>query len=249
MCDEWMPSLTLALTAAEFRRLPRHAAYRYEYIDGHALLSPWPRTYHACLDLTTTPSACAAERVSLRAVRAEEHAELTELFATAFAQRQPFGSLETSERRSAAAACLRRTFDGGDGPWVADASFAAVDSEAGRLVGVILITLLPGGDPSDRASYGWSSPPPPALWEQSAGQPHLTWIFVSPFVKGVGVGTALLRAAAAVLRRRGYRTLWTTFLAGNDASMLWHWRNGFTLCTRTTARRASHEPGAPAPEQ
>jgi L-amino acid N-acyltransferase YncA len=57
----------------------------------------------------------------------------------------------------------------------------------------------------------------------------LTWIFVSPQRAGHGVGTALLAAAVGALRTMGYTELVSTFLRGNDSSMLWHWRNGFEL--------------------
>ena len=34
MCDEWMPTIKLALTPEQFRQLPRNPAYHYEYLDG-----------------------------------------------------------------------------------------------------------------------------------------------------------------------------------------------------------------------
>ena len=46
-----------------------------------------------------------------------------------------------------------------------------------------------------------------------------------------GVGTALLGAAAGALRDMGFAALLSTFLVGNDSSMLWHWRAGFRLLT------------------
>jgi hypothetical protein len=35
----------------------------------------------------------------------------------------------------------------------------------------------------------------------------------------------------------GFVQLATTFLVGNDASMLWHWRNGFQLLQYPNSRR------------
>jgi L-amino acid N-acyltransferase YncA len=43
------------------------------------------------------------------------------------------------------------------------------------------------------------------------------------------MGTALLAAATRELLRLGYTELLSTFMLGNDSSMLWHWRNGFRL--------------------
>src|SRR5439155_19534380 len=103
-------------------------------------------------------------------------------------------------------------------------------------------TLLPLRDPTDWDAYHWSSPPPPDCIALKLGRPHLTWVFVHPDLAGRGVGTALLGAATRALRELGYTSLLTTFLAGNDSSMLWHWRAGFRLlCYPGSPRR--HFPG------
>ena len=122
-----------------------------------------------------------------------------------------------------------------DGALVGPASFIAEVDNA--IVGVILITLLPGGDATDWNSYHWDDIAPADLWEQHQGQPHLTWILVSRFAQGTGIGTRLLYEAVQVLRRQGYKTLWTTFLLGNDSSQLWHWRNGFELLPHGLSKR------------
>ena len=51
MCDEWMPTLKLAITYDEWQQLPRNASYKYEYFDGKAWLTPRAKFYHAVLDL------------------------------------------------------------------------------------------------------------------------------------------------------------------------------------------------------
>ncbi len=231
MCDEWMPSLTLPLTWQEFRQLPRHASYKYEYFDGAAHLSPWPRHYHARLDLANQPEVEDSPCLR-RILRRDDEPRLVDLFAAAFCHVQPFGSLEEPTLQTAARQCLQRAFGGGDGPYVEPASFLAYLPDGERPVGATLITLLPGGDPSQFEAYQWREAPPADLWENRGGQPHLTWVFVAPFRKGHGIGTALLAASMQVLRERGYTSLWTTFLVGNDSSMLWHWRNGFQLVPR-----------------
>ena len=45
----------------------------------------------------------------------------------------------------------------------------------------------------------------------------------------IGSGTVLLAATRRALLARGYTELLSTFMIGNDSSMLWHWRNGFRL--------------------
>src|SRR5215831_15840771 len=40
MCDECMPHIQLPLTIEQFRQMPRNAAYKYEYLNEVAHLSP-----------------------------------------------------------------------------------------------------------------------------------------------------------------------------------------------------------------
>jgi GNAT superfamily N-acetyltransferase len=236
MCDEWMAALQLPLTAEQFRRLPRNAAYRYAWFDGAAWVNPRPRYYHTLLDLAAAPREVDPARVPLRPVRPEDWEALERLFAAAFEHQPPFNGLDEETRLRAAGRSLRQTHSGGDGPWVEAASFLAPGSD-GRLVGAALVTLLPDRDPTEWDSYHWPEPPPPDCIARRLGRPHLTWIFVDPASAGRGIGTALLAAAAAALRELGYTELASTFLAGNDSSMLWHWRSGFQLLAHPGSRR------------
>jgi GNAT superfamily N-acetyltransferase len=235
MCDEWMRGLQLVLSAEQFQRLPRNGAFRYDYLDGTGYVAPRPRHYHALLDLAPV-GADEVEGVSLRPVRPDDWDALVGLFAEAFAHVQPFAALDDATLREAAEACLSRTRTGGDGPWVECASGVACDPD-GEPVGAILVTLLPERDPCEWGSYQWLEPPPPDCLERRLGRPHLTWVFVHPERAGEGLGTVLLAAAVAGLLALGYRQLLSTFLLGNDASALWHWRNGFRLLAYPGSRR------------
>jgi GNAT superfamily N-acetyltransferase len=232
MCDQWMPLVRLPLTMEQFQQLPRNPAYKYEYYDGEAVLSPRPRFFHARLDLeafAARPPVEPVENVRLRTVQAEDYADLAELFAAAFSDLQPYGSLDEATQLRAAQTALERTRTGGDGPCIEPASFLVESEHFTGAVGAILVTLLPEGDPSDFDTYHWHQPPPPACIERRLGQPHLTWIFVAPLLAQGGVGTTLLAAAALALRGMGFAHLLSTFLLGNERSMLWHWRAGFEL--------------------
>jgi L-amino acid N-acyltransferase YncA len=44
-----------------------------------------------------------------------------------------------------------------------------------------------------------------------------------------GIGTTLLAASVRELLAMRYTQLASTFLLGNESSMLWHWRHGFQL--------------------
>ena len=51
MIDDWFSAIELPLNMRQFRQLPQNPAYKYEYFDGHAWLSPRPKSCHAILDL------------------------------------------------------------------------------------------------------------------------------------------------------------------------------------------------------
>jgi len=236
MSDAWMPSLKLNLTCEEFETLPRHPAFKYELIAGVTYISPWPRYAHATLRLRRFRAAKDdLGNATLRIVESSDLAALTPIFRSAFARQQPFASLPDEVAANAAEKSLRFTFDGNDGPRAEHASFVALHND--KIVGAILITLLPGGDDCDWGSLHWHDPPPSDLWEKGEGQPHLTWIFVQHFEQGDGIGTQLLQRAVRALKKQGYATLWTTFMIGNDSSMRWHWRNGFELLPNGLSKR------------
>jgi hypothetical protein len=235
MCEEWMPCLTLPLTLEQFHQLPRNAAYKYEFLGGQVYLTPRAKHFHALLDLQPLEGEAG---ISLRSVRAEDWAHLETIFVSAFRRIQPFGSLDEATQHEAARQCLKRTCNGGDGPWIETASFVAVAPETPeQLIGAILITLLPDGDPTDWDSYHWLEPPPEDCVQRRLGRPHLTWIFVSNAEACQGVGTTLLAAAVRELLALGFTQLASTFLLGNESSMLWHWRNGFRLLPYPGSRR------------
>jgi GNAT superfamily N-acetyltransferase len=236
MCDEWMPCIKLPIAFAEFEQLPRNASFKYEYFHGVAYLSPRPRHFHAILDMQplAVPEAPEVQRL-----REDNIDDLVSVFADAFLSVQPYGSLDEAGRKKAARQALERARSGGDGPWIKSASFIAREKD--KVIGAIWITLLPDGDPCEASTYYWECPPPADCLERRLGHPHLTWIFVSPSQKGHGVGTALLAAAVRELLALGYHRLLSTFISGNDSSMLWHWRNGFRLLAHPASRRLSKQ--------
>jgi hypothetical protein len=238
MCDQWMPYLKLPMTIEQFQQLPRNAAYKYEYFGDAAHISPRARVYHAALDLASCAPAAAdhaTQRITLRRFHRRDVPALAPVFAAAFDGLQPFGSLDGETRQRAAEACLLKTCSHGDGPRLRCASFVATSD--GQPVGGILITLMPDGDPCDWDTFHWTVPPPADFRRRRGGQPHVTWIFVSPWHKGGGVGTTLLTESVNVLRRLGYQHLLSTFFTANESSMLWHWRSGFKLLAYPGSKR------------
>jgi GNAT superfamily N-acetyltransferase len=234
MCDEWMPTIELPISIDQFHQLPRNPAYKYEFLGGRAFLSPRPKHYHAMLDLQPF-TATSLEKVTIQSILAERLHELDGPFSWSFHDIQPFGSIDDAERRVAAVKSLERVRTGGDGPLIEQASFVAYEDN--QIVGAILITLLPDKDPCEWDSFAWKEEPPADCIEQRLGRPHLTWIFVTPFYSGHGVGTFLLSASVRELLEMGYKQLASTFMRGNDSSMLWHWRNGFRLLAYPGSKR------------
>jgi hypothetical protein len=232
MCDEWMPTIELPLTLEQFQQLPRNPAYKYEYRNDKACLTPRSRHYHAILDLS--PMTLSNE-VEIRSIKSAELEKLVPLFAATFHNIQPYGSLDDETRLKAARHAMERTRTGGDGPLIEQASFMSFEKPPScekattEPMGAILVTLLPEGDPCEWDSYRWEEPPPANCIERRLGRPHLTWVFVSHYLAGRGVGTALLAASVNALSNLAFKQLLTTFMVGNDSSMLWHWRNGFRL--------------------
>ena len=188
MCDEWMPTIKLSLSPEQFRELPRNPAYRYDYLDGEALLSPRAKHYHAVLESGEAPAApeplTIAAALNLRPIGENDWPLLPRLFADAFRVTQPFACLDDDMLREAARQSLTRTRIGNDGPLMESASFLA--EQAGRLIGAALVTLIPHGDPCQSESYRWHEPPPPDAIARRLGRPHLTWIFVVPMLAGKG---------------------------------------------------------------
>jgi len=214
MIDDWFSAIKLPLTLQQFRQLPRNPAYKYEYINGQAWLSPRPHSYHAVLDFQTF--ACPAggiathEKIIIRQLQEGDWSQLPELLAAAFHGVQPFASLTDDARLKAAEDCLGQTRAAGDGPLIDEACLVAARDDA--LVGAILITV-----------------PPRQTIDATAGLPQIAWIFVSPWDVRHGIGTALLDAAVQALLQLGYARLASGFLVGNESSMLWHWQAGFRL--------------------
>ncbi len=251
MSEEWMPSISLPIAPEHFQQLPRNPAYSYDFLEGTALVLPRPKHFHGILSLARWQAPGAEPRGLLpRPIETKDQAVLPAVFAAAFDRVQPFAGLAEGPRLDAARQCLMRTWSGGDGPWLKQASFLAPHPAKDQPLGAIIITLVPGGDPARAESYRWDAASPGAdapgspnlpgeVLERKLGQPHLTWIFVDPMWKGTGMGSALLGRAVHALRNLGYDSLWSTFLLGNDSSMLWHWRNGFELAAYPYSRRTS----------
>jgi GNAT superfamily N-acetyltransferase len=234
MIDDWFSPIELPLTWEQFWQLPQNPAYKYEYFDGRGWLSPRPKSYHAVLDLQTFArpivSMATNHKLVVRPLQDADGQQLPRLFAAAFHRVQPFASLTDGDRLAAAEDCLGHTQRAGEGPLVGEACLVAVRDD--MLVGANLITLPPGH-----------------AIEHAVGLPHLTWIFVSPFCARQGVGMALLDMAVQTLLRLGYKALASTFLIGNESSMLWHWRAGFKLPEQPWSMRAGREAAKPGDVQ
>ncbi len=245
MINRWFTTIELPITLEQLRTLPRNAAYKYEYIGGKAYLSPRPKQYHGMLELRpgdeTVRSDVADGPIRIRRLTEQDWEKLPESFAAAFARVQPFASLTKEDGLKAAASCLRQTREGGDGPLIETACLVAQSDKRGDVVGAVLVTNMPDVDLTSFDDVRWPEGPPADWLENKLGRPHLTWIFVENWCAGHGIGTALLAAVSNALLAIGYEKLASTFLLGNESSMLWHWRNGFALLAYPASHRRMRE--------
>ena len=244
MIDKWFSTIKLPITFKQWQKLPQNRAYKYEYFGGKAWLTPRPKGYHALLDLgefSLPFEMPPQDDVVIRPLADGDWRRIPKVFAAAFHRVQPFASLTDKGREKAAKECLQATRGGEEGPLIAEASFVAALETDQSPAGAILITLLPDRDPIDFGAWHWRQPPPADALARRMGRPHLTWIFVSPWQAGYGVGMALLDAAVQALIRLGYRELASTFLLGNESSTLWHWRAGFRLLPYPGSTRVMRE--------
>ncbi|HEV3144221.1 MAG TPA: hypothetical protein VGZ47_10080 [Gemmataceae bacterium] len=232
MLDRWYSCIRLPMSIEQFHQLPRNSAYKYEFVAGHGVLSPLPKTLNGLLELKVMdarPVVQAHEPVTIRPLEERDWDCLPTIFADAFCNVQPFSSLNDELRKLAAKECLKQTHSSGDGPLIHEASFVACAQHKESIIGGILITLIPARPEGEWWTGKWPDPPPANALELRLGRPHLTWVFVGNLNAGEGIGTVLLGHAVNALLKLGYRELASTFLVGNDSSILWHWRNGFRL--------------------
>jgi len=244
MIDKWFKTIKLPITFKQWQKLPQNRAYKYEYFGGKAWLTPRPKSYHALLDLgefSLPLEMRPQDDTVIRPLADGDWKPMAKVFAASFHRVQPFASLTDKTREKAAKECLQATRGGAEGPLIAQASFVAALEANQAPVGAILITLLPERDPVDFDAWHWHQPPPDDALARRMGRPHLTWIFVSPWQAGYGVGMALLAAAVQGLIGLGYRELASTFLLGNESSTHWHWRAGFRLLAYAGSMRVMRE--------
>lgn len=237
MLDKWAKTIKLKLSWDDFHRLPQNPAYKYEYSDGEAWLSPRAKLYHAVLELADFRSPepdLLNDQVQIRRLEDQDWDNLPAVFASAFAHVSPFAYLDDEEQLAAARDCLDFTRSGGNGQMIPDATLVAVDPEDGSVVGGFLVTLVPDIPLSD-VHFGHVPKKRVAAGQKLV--PHLTWVFVKFWSARHGIASAMLVRAVESLRRLGYARLTTTFLLGNESSTLWHWRTGFRLAAYPMSQR------------
>ncbi len=226
MLNDWFLPLELKLTWEEFQTLPRHPAYRYEYLNGVAIVTGNPRYHHAVLDLNVCKEFSLTS--SAQPLSSTDAPQLVELFSRAFARSLPLDCLSKEQSNECANQLLLRTFEGADGPVVEAASFT-IRNDADLISATIIITLLPCDDFEHFEPANWNVTAPVDAVGQCWGVPHLTWVFVEPKQSRRGIGQALLKQSVSALRILGYNQLFSTLLLGNHTAMLWHWKMGFRL--------------------
>ncbi|MEW4490449.1 hypothetical protein AB1L42_20355 [Thalassoglobus sp. JC818] len=239
MLNDWFQDINCEMSWATFQKLPRHPAFRYEYLSGRCRVTPRPQYYHARLPLESwepiSKDIVEREAVVVKPLSEVTCDDLHDSFIQAFARTVPFHQLSEAERQRAAAELIERTFSGSDGPFHRDSSHVLRDRHSRDILGASLITLLPSEDLEHFDHPGWRTSPPTDAAETDWGFPHLTWIFVASSRQRRGLSSCLLDATVSALKDRGDKTLLSTFLLGHDQSLLWHWKMGFQLMSHVSS--------------
>ncbi|MHB2020842.1 MAG: GNAT family N-acetyltransferase [Candidatus Xenobia bacterium] len=215
------PDLRLALPFEEWHRLPRNPAFKYEYIEGQARMTPRPATATVVLPLHAWQPIKLRRPPRVRQLQERDWKTLHQVFYAAFFHEMPFHCLSERKAKALARSCMQHTREGGDGELVHAASVVA-ESERSGVEGAALITLVNSEHLVAFPEYRTMLPP----GEQLA---HLTWIFVNQYATRRGIGTALLHETVQRLRELGHLALTSTFIIGSHRTMLWHWQMGFRL--------------------
>ncbi len=230
----WFKPAVYRMCWEEFRKLPRHPAYRYEYRRGELTISGRPRQLNCRLPLETFPVAPTqqtnrSDNFQQTPLKTSSESRLVELFEQSFSQTFPYRHLEARERRRAAESQIGKAFHGSSWPVNDDASQILINNENQQAVAAAIITQVPDGNWSDFSDPAWQCRPAKDAAGQKWGVPHLTWIMVDARFQRRGLAALLLRHASETVRQQGHTHLFSTFHIGNHASMLWHWKQGFQL--------------------
>lgn len=217
MLEDWFKHMEVPMPLADWRRLPRNAAYKYEFVEGKALIFPEPTCADVVLDLRTfsPPAPDPREEWLLREMTSDDWNSLPEIMARAFSGVAPFATLTNEELPLVSADCLAETRQGKDGSLLPGACMVLAEkndaSSDHSLAGAALVTIRPG--------------------ETTGGHPTplLAWIFIDRWTKRRGGAAALLAAVVGALRTLGYTHLESVVCPGNHATVMWHWKMGFTM--------------------
>jgi ribosomal protein S18 acetylase RimI-like enzyme len=216
-----------------WKRIPRHPDFKYELLEGDLWITGRPRAIDALLDLSVPPAQMPSrasrenDQLQIRKLTDADWPNLTDVFIGGYADQQPFASWSGPALQRAARSCLSHAKDGGEGPLIHEACHVALGISPGQqdsaICGALLATLVD-------ARHIPSIPTEATVTVDGVVRvPHLTYLFVDRWRRRRGVGTQLLLSAIRALREARYTHLASTVLHGSAPSLIWHWRNGFSV--------------------
>ena len=227
---------SIPLAREDLDRIPRLPGFKWEYWDGCLQLSERMNVFHATLpvgrrDVRTElgqvrPLSATYEGVRVRPLEDRDWADLPELMRQAFCRTVPFSIIPWDAALTAAASLMAGCRAGEEGPLVREACFVAEAEEIDELgrggPGLVSAVIVTRSLRRHLVAADYSEEP-------RVENPHLTWAMTRFWGARTGVASELLGHALNGLADLGERELDSTFMEGNHASTLWHWRNGFTL--------------------
>ena len=233
MLDDWFTTIKLPLSGRQFHQLPQNPAYKYEYLDKTAWLSPRPKFSSVRLSLGhETRRHLGKSTIKSRLAFAGWETRLAPTLAP-FRRGVPPGPAVREPERSAPArggACLLEA-DPLRTRWTHDRTCLPRGLRHGARTsrGCDPRDVDPDDRPRRVLELSMEITTTAGLRRAAARQAAPDLDLRRPMARPPRYWLRTPGSRIRSLLELGYTELISSFILGNTSSMLWHWRSGFEL--------------------